>query len=276
MRVIKQLYGIAKSGLFWWETYHRHHLEEMAMMTSTFDPCLLVTDFDKAPNDECFGVIAMQTDDTLILATSKFNDLEETKLAFANFVAKPKIKLTTDQKLQFNGCTLIFSNGALTIRQKGQGTKLELIPEKDEDFQRINVQQRVKGAYIASKCHQEASFNISKAAQNYNPDKFDCNELNKRLQWQMNILNQGIKYIDLNLHEAALFVFVDGAFTNNKDLSSQIGYIIYLANEKNISSDYPAFKIRGNIIHWSPTKCKRITRSVLASEIYGMARGFVL
>lgn len=32
--------------------------------------------------------------------------------------------------------------------------------------------------------------------------------------------------------------------------------------------------MRGNIIHWSSTKCKRITRSVLASEVYGMVQGF--
>jgi hypothetical protein len=31
---------------------------------------------------------------------------------------------------------------------------------------------------------------------------------------------------------------------------------------------------RANIIHWSSIKCKRVTRSVLASELYGMAHGF--
>ena len=33
------------------------------------------------------------------------------------------------------------------------------------------------------------------------------------------------------------------------------------------------FTIRGNLIHWSSTKSKRVTRSVLASEIYGMVGG---
>jgi hypothetical protein len=31
---------------------------------------------------------------------------------------------------------------------------------------------------------------------------------------------------------------------------------------------------KANIVHWSSTKCKRVTRSVLASELYGMAHGF--
>jgi hypothetical protein len=33
------------------------------------------------------------------------------------------------------------------------------------------------------------------------------------------------------------------------------------------------FTIKGNLIHYSSTKCKRVTRSVLASEIYGMVGG---
>lgn len=30
----------------------------------------------------------------------------------------------------------------------------------------------------------------------------------------------------------------------------------------------------GNIIHWASSKCRRVTRSVLASEIYGLSTGF--
>ncbi|KAI1674159.1 hypothetical protein L13192_00906 [Pyrenophora tritici-repentis] len=66
-------------------------------------------------------------------------------------------------------------------------------------------------------------------------------------------------------------VFVDGSFANNKDLSSQLGFVLMLVNE---SIDANTFTIQGNIIHYSSTKCKRVTRSVLASEIYGMVNGF--
>lgn len=52
-------------------------------------------------------------------------------------------------------------------------------------------------------------------------------------------------------------------FANNKDLSSQIGYFIVLVDGKD----------KANIIHWSSTKCKRITRSVFASELYAMVAG---
>lgn len=46
-------------------------------------------------------------------------------------------------------------------------------------------------------------------------------------------------------------------------MSSQIGFIILLADD-----------ISCNLIQWSSTKCKRVTRSVLASELYAMVAGF--
>ncbi|KAF1938764.1 hypothetical protein EJ02DRAFT_353835 [Clathrospora elynae] len=54
-------------------------------------------------------------------------------------------------------------------------------------------------------------------------------------------------------------------------MSSQMGFVIVLGNE--VTSSDTNFMIRGNIVHWSSVKCKRITRSVLASEIYAMAHG---
>ncbi|KAK1907867.1 hypothetical protein P3342_006197 [Pyrenophora teres f. teres] len=66
-------------------------------------------------------------------------------------------------------------------------------------------------------------------------------------------------------------VFVDGSFASNKDLSSQLGFVLVLVNE---SMDADTFTIQGNVIHYSSTKCKRVTRSVLASEIYGIVNGF--
>ena len=59
-------------------------------------------------------------------------------------------------------------------------------------------------------------------------------------------------------------MFTDSLFTNNKDLLFQIGFVIALADLTN----------KANIIHWSSIKCKRVTRSVLALELYAIAHGF--
>jgi hypothetical protein len=71
---------------------------------------------------------------------------------------------------------------------------------------------------------------LSVAAQHQNPTTADICTLNKRLEWQIKHMDKGIKYIALDLECTKLFVFVDGSFANNKDFSSQIGYLIIIAN----------------------------------------------
>ncbi len=90
----------------------------------------------------------------------------------------------------------------------------------------------------------------------------------------MKNIDRGIKYIALDLEHVKLFVFVDNSFTNNKDFSSQISYLIILVNEtKTDSTGTNEFTIKGNLIYYSSTKSKRVTRSVLASKIYSIVGG---
>ncbi len=90
----------------------------------------------------------------------------------------------------------------------------------------------------------------------------------------MKNIDRGIKYIALDLEYVKLFVFVDGSFANNKDFSSQIGYLIILMNKTETdSTGTDEFTIKGNLIYYSSTKSKRVTRSILASKIYGIVGG---
>ncbi|KAF7570061.1 hypothetical protein PtrM4_100630 [Pyrenophora tritici-repentis] len=269
LHVIKPLYGIAEAGVHWWTTYHGHHCKELDMATSTYDPCLLITNRDDAG---IFGIVGMQTDDTLMLGTPAFSSREEKKIQKAEFRSKPKARLTPEVQLDFNGCTLTMdASRVLTLRQKGQGGRIRLVDIRAPDRAQQYTEQRARGAYIASTCQPEASFDLSVAAQAQQPSDEDIKALNKRLKWQMENLDRGLRYVTVNLMEAKLMVFVDGSFANNKDLSSQLGFVLMLVNE---SIDVNIFTIQGNVIHYSSTKCKRITRSVLASEIYGMVNGF--
>ncbi|KAF1975902.1 hypothetical protein BU23DRAFT_578763 [Bimuria novae-zelandiae CBS 107.79] len=93
-------------------------------------------------------------------------------------------------------------------------------------------------------------------------------EANHKLAIKLQNLNRGLRYVPVNFIDAKLIVFVDSFFTNNKDLSSQLGFILMLINKSiNVNN---TFTICGNVIHYSLIKCKRVTRSVLASKIYGI------
>ncbi|KAM4058304.1 polyprotein [Hirsutella rhossiliensis] len=135
-------------------------------------------------------------------------------------------------------------------------------------------QKKKRSRRLSSARNQGASYRPrlpSIAAQVQQPEAPDYKTLNKRIQWQTDNLQRGLRYVPLAFSTAKLMVFTDGSFANNKDLSSQLGFVIVLANEEQSPAD---FTIRGNVLHWSSTKSKRVTRSVLASEIYGMVQGF--
>jgi hypothetical protein len=266
------LYGIAEAGVHWFETYQRHHKEKLQMSTSAFDPCLLVTTEENEDDvTRSFGIVGMQTDDTLIVGSSQFLTLEDSELKKANFKAKPRETLTPGTTTDFNGGRLHVEEDNVIMVQKGQAEKLSTVKDNDDDRAQQYVEQRARGAYIASICQPEASFDYSVAAQVQEPMDDDYKKLNSRINWQIDHKDRGLRFIPINLATAKVMVFTDGSFANNKDLSSQIGFVIALVNESQADN---SFKINGNLLHWSSTKCKRVTRSVLASEIYGMVAGF--
>ncbi len=61
-----------------------------------------------------------------------------------------------------------------------------------------------------------------------------------------------------------LAVFIDASFAGNPNMSSQLGFFTVLIDCDN----------NANIIHWGSVKSKRITRSVLAAELYAMVHCF--
>ncbi len=87
--VLKLLYGVPEAGMYWWATYLKYYKEKLSIESSTYDPCLLIS-----TNKERFGIIAIQTNNTLGLLNKEFAVLEETELNKANFTAKPKEALS--------------------------------------------------------------------------------------------------------------------------------------------------------------------------------------
>ncbi len=79
----------------------------------------------------------------------------------------------------------------------------------------------------------------------------------------MNNKTRELKYVKLDQSILRLVIFIDVFFVNNKDLSSQIEYVICLVDDTHV-----------NILHWSFIKCKRVTRSVLVVELYAMIHDF--
>jgi len=271
LKVVKPLYGVPEAGNHWFKTYHSHHIQQLNMEQSTYDPCLLYS-------NNPFGIVGLQTDDTLFLADNTFAGKEQSELHKAEFMAKEREQLTVNMPIKFNGGLIqLTPDGSITLTQERQCKNLSIIsttPTTSTSSRGITrellmpkdqyIAQHARGAYIASVCQPEASFDLSFAAQVINPVEDDTKALSKRLNWQIENATRGLKFVKLDINTLKLLAFTDASFANNKDLSSQIGYVLVLSDGSN----------KANIIHWSSIKCKRVTRSVLASELYGMTHGF--
>ena len=271
LKIIKPFYGVPKASAHWFNTYHGHHTKKLLMAQSTYDSCLLHT------NTNGFEVVGLQTDDTLMLADGKFAAAEEKELNAAKLLAKDREMLNKSHSIKFNGGYIKLQTDGIHLTQENQCKCLKLVTLKKTDLtgscgqirkavapKDQYIAQRARGAYIATVSQPEAAFDLSYAAQVINPQEDDVKYLNKRLQWQIKNSKRGLRFVPLDSTTLKLVVFTDALFANNRDYSSQIGYVIVLADGGN----------KANIIHWSLIKCKRVTRSVLASELYSMAHGF--
>ena len=215
--------------------------------------------------------MGLQTNNTLFIRDSDFIEREDQELKAAGLLAKPAKQLTPETPLAFNSYKLIMGDdGSISAIPKDQGKRIDLVDPKSTTAKQAYLEQRARGAYITTICQPKAAFDLSSAAQHQDPGKEEIKALNKRLQWQMDNQERGLRYISLTLPQAKIFVFVDGSFANNQDLSSQIGYVVTIGTK---TSNDDSFTWNGNIIGYSSTKCKRVTRAVLASELYSMVAG---
>ena len=151
LRIVKPLYGIAEAGIHWFATYQTHHQEKLGMETSAFDPCLLIT--KQGTN---FGITGLQTDDTINVGTKEFLEMEDLELKKAELKAKPHQILHTDESADFNGCRIQIGKDDIVAVQKGQADKIMVVDIKGEEKKQSYVEQRARGAYIASICQPEA------------------------------------------------------------------------------------------------------------------------
>ncbi len=277
LRIIKSLYDVSEIETHWFNTYHTHHKENLNMMKSTYDSCLL---FTKQINRNVFEMIEMQTNDILMLEDDVFAELKKKKLKKAKLTFKKRKMLITLTSIKLNDEVIIIdSSNILLLNQFNQfnqirliniSASVDLISSRDQIKKMMTsknqyVIQHARRAYIAIMTQSEANFDLSLTAQITNSKEEDAKRLNKRLQWQLDHSIRELKFVQLYITSSSLklMIFIDASFAN-VNLHSQIDYVICLIDDLN----------KANIIHWFFTKCKRVIRSVLTAELYAMTHEF--
>ena len=243
LKVIKSFYEVSEAGAHWFNTYHRHHTEKLIMQQSIYDSCLLYIN----QKDKDFGIVGLQIDDTLILGDETFANVENFYFHEAKLLAKKKEKLISQHQIKFNGVYIKQENSeSFYLNQERLCKNLRLVELKSKDLTSARdvirksvafgdqyVIQKTRGAYIATLSQSETAFDFSFAVQVINPQKNDAKRLNKRIQWQLDNSNRGLRFVKLNTISLKLIVFTDAAFANNIDYIFQIGFVICLTDGSN-------------------------------------------
>ncbi len=295
LKMIKSLYDVLEIDNHEFVTYHAHHVNKLDMTQSTYDLCLLHTNMNidtssilqiSLKNDHShtnhsqtdMRIVDMQIDDTLIFVDANFATAKEKAIINAKIMTKSRDCLDSIFSLKFNDTIIEHQENDIYLRQISQFDHLQLIQSVDiaitssRDKIRLAliskeqyVTQRARNAYVASICQSKASFDLSFAAQSIEVSSENITTLNKRLQWQIDNHSRDLRYVKLDSTTLQLMIFTNSIFANNRDLFSQIDYVICLVDSKHV-----------NIVHWSSIKCKRVTRSVFAAELYALAHDFDL
>ncbi len=290
LKIVKSLYDVLEADNHWFVIYHAHHVNKLEMSQSIYDFCFLHTDMKIDTSSDLqtdlkddhlrtdMSVVDMQTNDILILVDSNFAAAKEKAIIDAKIMTKSRNNLESNSSLKFNDTIIERQENDIYLRQISQSDHLDLIQSVDIAitssrskirFALISkeqyVTQRARSAYVASIYQSKASFDLSFAAQSIEVSSENITTLNKRLQWQIDNHSRDLRYVKLDSTKLQLVIFTNSFFANNRDLFSQIDYVICLADSKH-----------ANIVHWSSVKCKRVTRSVLAAELYALVHDFDL
>jgi len=252
---VKPLYGIPESGLHWFVSYSGHHKKNLGMQSTKFDPCVLY----RRNNSELEGITVLQVDDSFGFGKKSFLNDEDT--TGEKYLSKPREILKIGSSHDFNGLEIRRIQRNLFELNQEEKLKKLIIPTTQTEF----ISERASVQYIGVCTRPDlcaASQLLASAAAN--PKKEDFIKMKKLIERCRSTIKVHLKYVPLDVNDLRLLLFTDASFANADKLKSQIGFVLVLADGSN----------NANILHYGSSRCKRITRSVMAAEIHGLIYGF--
>lgn len=250
------LYGIPESGLHWFMTYQPHHIEELGMKACQVDPCLL---YKRQKGQKLEGLTIMQVDDTFGHGDEQFLQTENEKAKF--FKSKPRHILKEGQNVVFNGCQIkLNADGSYELHNSDKLERLEKV-KTAEEF--ISARAAIQYIGVSTRPDLCAPAQLLATTVDKVNDQ-DIKDLNKLIKFCKETKDIGLKFVPIDMDSARLLLFTDASFANTKDLKSQLGFLNILVDKHG----------NMNIINFGSSRCKRVTRSVMAAEIHALIYGF--
>jgi hypothetical protein len=254
LQLLRPLYGLADSGDYWFRTISSHLSNELSMERTSFDSAF----FYKVLDEKLGGMCATYVDECLHAGTDQYSkSAEKTELRF-------QCREREYDNVTFAGVEIKKSEDGFVMNQRSYVNKLMFLNKKANfsDYRSM----RAKLAWTTH-TRPDVCCAVAQAAQvtvevfDKEPEKY-CADLNKVLK-HLKSCEVYLRFPKLDVETLRLQVYSDASYANNRDLSSQLGYIVFLAEAKNNCQP----------LLFSSHKSRRVTRSVLGSEL-ALADGF--
>ena len=220
------------------------------MKATTLDSCF----FYKTDENGLIGIQVTQVDNTCGGRSQQFSSIENEKSK--QFNTKPR---TSKLPTKFNGLSIDRSSRwVFIIRQNDYGRTINTSQKFSvKDFQSVRGQI----SYISTCTRPYVSY-ISARLSHLSvdePSKENISLLNRAIGKLQKPLSIRIPKLDLQSSYVARYS--DAIFANNDDLTSQLGFLIFIKDKYDNAA----------ITHYGSLKCRRITRSILGAEVYAFS-----
>lgn len=248
-------YGLVESSSCFFEAYYPVFTETLLMRSAAFDPCFLFHVRDNSLN----GISGLATDDSLNTGNQQYQ--QDEREATKKFVTHTKESFP----IRFLGCIINRIHNTITLCQNEHISRLKHtdIHTLDRDFFRTVRGQLL---FIAQSSRPDISYAVAQLCQIPYEDISlqECQSLNLIATHLKETIELQLQYRPLDKHSTKLYVFTDSGYNSNRDKTSQLGLFICLVDKHD----------NCHTLHWASTKCQRITRSMLAGEVYSFSLGY--
>ena len=253
LKLLRPLYGLADSGDYWSETF-AHHMKNDLKMNSTAED---ISFFFYKASEKMKGLAGTYVDDTLFAGDDEF--LVHTNKTSNKFDSKSR----QFDHIRFAGVYIDHNKDGFLLHQSSYIDRIEEL-DLNANFEIIRSARAQLTWLVHTRPDICAAANILAQVTKDTFTQKHIKEFNKLVKYLKKTANIGLRVQKLDQGSLHLRVYADASFANNNDLTSQLGYIILLADKFG----------KCNILHYASYKSRRVTRSVLGAEIYAFADAF--
>lgn len=254
LKLERTLYGLADAGDLWHHTIDRHMRNDLKMQKCKLDKSLYFKRDSVENGPPC--IIGQYVDDSIICGDSSFEMATEATLS------KFECRARNYLPIRFAGVYVSRMGSNIVLDQAEYVSKLNLLPDTCTfaEFRKLRAQL----AWVMH-TRPDICFNVSTSAQ-VTEERFRSDHIKKMNTVVRHLRRYPLKLTFQPMGTTTLHIraYSDSSFANNEDLSSQLGFIIFICDEAR----------NCNILHYASYKARRVTRSVLGAETYAFADAF--